>query len=177
MRPPTCTIDSSSLMALDHLGLLPQLSFLFARVLVPKAVRTELYRRRATKDRLRAIFNSYSFVERCNEYDKAAVDILLIERVVQGTKDRGEAEAVVQAKAGEMVIVDDQWGRELAMRFHCDVHGTFWLLRRFFELQLASSETREYFVTLRRRGRHLPWPAINKFLTGIGARAVTEDER
>jgi hypothetical protein len=94
MRPPICTIDASSVIALDHLNLLPQLSFLFSRVLLPKAVRTELFRRRATKDRLRAILESYTFIERCGDYDKVAVDILLVERATQGVEDRGEAEAV-----------------------------------------------------------------------------------
>jgi hypothetical protein len=46
MRPPLCTIDASCVIILDHLNLLPQMSFLFSRVLVPKAVRTELFRRR-----------------------------------------------------------------------------------------------------------------------------------
>jgi len=111
MRPPICTIDASSVIALDHLGLLPQLSVLFSRVLIPKAVRTELYRRRATKDRLQAILDSYAFVERCDSYDKGAVDLLLSEHAALGVEDRGEAEAVVQAaEAGAVVIVDDPWG-------------------------------------------------------------------
>src|ERR1019366_3537521 len=131
MRPPICTIDASCVIALGHLDLLPQLSFLFSRVLVPKAVRTELFRRRATKDRLRAILASYSFIERCDDYDKGTVDILLIERAAQGGEDRGEAEAVVQAAAvGAVVIVDDPWGRALAERFGRDLHGTFWILVR-----------------------------------------------
>lgn len=49
MRVPRCTIDSSCVIALDHLDLLPQLSLLVSRVLVPKAVREELLKRRATK--------------------------------------------------------------------------------------------------------------------------------
>jgi len=94
MRPQTSRLKASCLIALDHLDLLPQLSLLFSRVLVPRAVRVELFRRRQTKDRLRAVLKSYAFVERCDDYDKAAVEILLIERARQGVKDRGEAEAV-----------------------------------------------------------------------------------
>ncbi|SPE36771.1 hypothetical protein SBA6_60078 [Candidatus Sulfopaludibacter sp. SbA6] len=119
-------MDASSVIALDHLDLLPQLSLLSSRVLVPKAVRTELFRRRKTKDRLRAILRSYAFVERCDDYDKASVAIQLIERERQGVKDRGEAEAVVQGAAvGAVVIVDDPWGRDLAERVGCSFHGTF----------------------------------------------------
>src|SRR5438034_417494 len=104
MRRPICTIDASNVIALDHLRLLPQLSFLFSRILIPTAVRTELFRRRATKDRLQAILRSYNFVERCDKYDKGAVDLLLIERLARGIEDRGEAEAAVQASEMSVVV-------------------------------------------------------------------------
>jgi hypothetical protein len=97
MPPPVCTMDASSVIALDHLNLLPQLSLLFSRVLLPKAVRSELFRRRSTKNRLRALLESYAFLQRCDDYDNGAVDLLLIERASTGREDRGEAEAVVQA--------------------------------------------------------------------------------
>jgi predicted nucleic acid-binding protein len=119
MRTPRCTIDSSCVIALDHLDHLPKLSFLFSQVLLPKAVRNDLFRRTGTKKRVQSLFRTYAFVEPCDAYDKGAVDILLAERDREGTKDRGEAEAVVQAaQIGAMVIVDDQWGRELAAQGH-----------------------------------------------------------
>jgi hypothetical protein len=70
MRAPRCTIDSSCVIALDHLDLLPQLSLLFSRVLVPQGVREDLFKRRATKDRLLSLFDSYAFFERCDGYEK-----------------------------------------------------------------------------------------------------------
>jgi predicted nucleic acid-binding protein len=178
MPGPICTMDASSVIALDHLDLLPQLSFLFSRVLLPKAVRTELFRRRATKDRLRALLDSYAFVECCDDYDKGAVDVLLIEHARHGGEDRGETEAVVQAaKFGAIVVVDDLWGRDLAARFGRDVHGTFWVLRRFFELGLANSAvTRKHFVKLLRRGTRLPKAAVNEFLVEIGEAPLTEPD-
>ena len=97
MWPPRCTIDTSCFIALDHLDLIPKLSFLFSQVLLPKAVRNELFRDTTTKDRVRFLFNAYGFVNRCDNYDKGAVDILLVERVRQGKEDRGEVEAIVQA--------------------------------------------------------------------------------
>ena len=36
MRPLICTIDASIVIALDHLNLLPQLTVLFSRVLLPR---------------------------------------------------------------------------------------------------------------------------------------------
>jgi predicted nucleic acid-binding protein len=174
MRPPACTIDASSLIALDHLDLLPQLSLLFSRVLLPKAVRTELYRRRRTKDRLRALLGSFAFIVRCDNYDQGAVDILLAERGIRGGEDRGEAEAVVQAsETGASVIGDDPWGRTLAERFARDFHGAVWVLKRFYELGLASSAlTRSHFVALSRRGIRLPWPVVNDFLSEIGEQPI-----
>lgn len=56
MREGRCTIDSSCVIALHHLGLLPQLSMLFSTVLIPKAVREELSKRRLSKDHLRFLF-------------------------------------------------------------------------------------------------------------------------
>lgn len=168
---PACTIDSANVIALDHLGLLPQLSLLFSQVLMPRAVRKELSKRRLTKDRLRALLASYAFIERCDDYDQVAVDLLLIERAAQGVEDRGEAEAVVQAaKVGAAIIVDDLWGRRLAKR---SFHGTVWVLRRFFELGLASAAvTRGYFVELSGRGIRLPWAKVDQFLIEIGERPL-----
>jgi predicted nucleic acid-binding protein len=117
VRAPRCTIDSSCVIALDHLDLVPQLSLLFSEVLVPKSVREDLFKRRATKDRLQGLFEAYAFFQRCDHYDQGTVNFLLAERAREGDEDRGEAEAVVQAsQVGAVVIVDDPWGRELAER-------------------------------------------------------------
>jgi hypothetical protein len=64
MRSRRCTIDSSCIIALDHLQLVPQPSILFSPVLVPKAVRNELLKRRAVlvlpeDDANRGLANSF----------------------------------------------------------------------------------------------------------------------
>jgi predicted nucleic acid-binding protein len=171
-------MDTSSVIALDYVNLVASLSLLFSRVLLPTAVRTELYRRRSTKDRLQAILRSYSFIEHCYNFDKGAVDVLLVERLAQGVEDRGEAEAVVQAsETGAVVIVDDPWGRQLAKQYGREFHGTVWILCRFFELGLASGQlTRDRFVELHRRGIHLPWKSVNEFLEEIGERPIERTE-
>jgi predicted nucleic acid-binding protein len=170
MRAPRCTIDSSCVIALDHLDLLPQLSFLFSLVLVPKAVRDDIFKRRATKKRVRSLFDQYAFFERCDDYDRGTVDFLLAERAREAMKDRGEVEAIVQAaQSGATVIVDDPWGRILAERYDLDFHGTVWVLERFYELGLISAAAlRANFAALRDRGTRLPWDAVNGLLTGIG---------
>jgi predicted nucleic acid-binding protein len=169
MRSLRCTIDSSCIIALDHLHLVPQLSVLFSPVLVPKAVRNELFKVRATKDRLQFIFSTYGFFQRCDGYDQGTVDFLLAERARLGVKDRGEVEAVVQASQfGAAVIVDDPWGRDLATRSDLDFHGTVWVLQRFYQLGLLSSTLGECFAILRDRGMRLPWETIDELLVSIG---------
>ena len=170
MRARRCTIDSSCVIALNHLGLVPLLSVLFSIVLVPKAVREDLFKRRATKDRLRLLFESYAFFQRCDGYEQGTVDFLLAERARQGSRDRGEVEAVVQASQfGATVIVDDRWGRQLAARDSLEFHGTLWVLQRLHELDLLSSNgLRDCFASLRHRGIRLPWKAVNDLLVRIG---------
>jgi predicted nucleic acid-binding protein len=169
MRSRRCTIDSSCIIALDHLQLVPQLSMLFSPVLVPKAVRKELFKRRATKNRLQSIFSNYGFFQRCDSYDQGSVDFLLAERTRLGLKDRGEVEAVVQAsQAGAAVIVDDSWGRDLAARFDLDFHGTVWVLDQLHQLGLLSSTLGSCFHLLRVRGVRLPWETVNELLVRVG---------
>lgn len=170
MRGRRCTIDSSCVIALDLVGLIPSLSILFTSVLVPKAVRGELFTRRATKDRLRALFADYAFFERCNAYDQGAVDFLRAERSRQGMHDRGEVEAVVQASQfGAAVIIDDLWGRELAARYGLDCHGTLWVLEQLHSVRLRSSvEVRESLRLMGQHGIRLPWKEVDALLSRIG---------
>lgn len=170
MRGRRCTIDSSCVIALDHAGLVPSLSVLFNSVLIPKAVRAELFRRRVTKDRLQAIFADYAFFERCDRYDQGAVDILLMERKRQGLRDRGEVEGVIQAShLGAAVIIDDPWGRQLAERFDLDCHGTLWVLERLYDIRLLlPNQLRESLRKIRDRGIRLPWEAVDSLLSRIG---------
>ncbi len=170
MREGRCTIDSSCVIALHHLGLLPQLSMLFSMVLIPKAVREELSKRRVSKDLLRFLFREYALFQRCDDYEKGTIDFLLAERKREGSADRGEVEAVVQAsQVGAMVIVDDQWGRKLAASFDLKFHGTLWILQRFQELELISAtDLRAYLLTLRELGIRLPWTAANALLNKLG---------
>jgi len=44
---------------------------------VPKAVREELFKRRAAKDRLQNLFDTYAFFQRCDGYERGTVEFLL----------------------------------------------------------------------------------------------------
>lgn len=177
MRRRRCTIDTSCLIALDILGLIPRLSLLFEIVLVPRAVRREFYKRRVAKNQMRRFFRDFAFVRPCNDYERGAVEVYLIERARQDKRDQGEAEAVVQAaQFGAAVIVDDAWGREIAEKSELEVHGTFWLMQQFHGLGvLSASATRECFTLLRVNDRRLPWPMVNSFLRSIGQSELFDD--
>src|ERR1039457_347369 len=97
MQLPKAVLDTSCLVALDAVGALPLLSFLFSCVLLPRAVREELLRRSDMEERLSTLFREFAFIAPCDEYDQVAVDTLFADRQVSGSKDRGEAEAIIQA--------------------------------------------------------------------------------
>lgn len=174
MPKRSAVIDSSCIISLDVLNLLPQLTYLFESIHIPKAVRRELYDVRSTRDRLRALLRQYAVIRRCNDYDQAAVNILWAERHSEGSKDLGEVEAVVQAaKLGAVIVVDDPWGRELAERYRLDYHGTLWILERLCELRLLfPAVLREHLLTLRARGRHFPLAAANSLLERLGQKSI-----
>lgn len=92
----------------------------------------------------------------------------------RANRDRGEAEAVVQAaERGAAVIVDDKWGRELARKFALEYHGTIWILGRFHELGLLSAPgLRAHLVALRLRGIRLPRTEVNNLLSKVGEPAL-----
>lgn len=170
MRGRRCTIDSSCLIALDHAGVAPQLSMLFQAVLVPKAVRAELSRRRGIRDRLKVWKAELAFVEWCDEYDAGAVDLMLIELSKKGGQDRGEAEAVVQAaQVGAAVLIDDRWGRQLAQNFRLEYHGSLWVLERLHEMALLSPmAVREAVRRMQEQEIRLPGEAVEELLRRIG---------
>jgi predicted nucleic acid-binding protein len=169
MRARRCTIDSSCVIALDHLDMVPQLSFLFSIVLVPKAVRQEVFKRKAAKTRLQSLFATYAFFQPCDGYEQGTLDFLMAERTRQGTKDRGEIESVVQASQfGATVIVDDPWGRKLAAQYDLEFHGALWVLQRLNELDLLATSLRDCFASLRLRRIRLPWREVNALLSRVG---------
>lgn len=170
MRKPSAVIDSSCVIALDALDLLPQMAWLFGRLLLPKAVRVELNRRRSTKDRLRALLRDYDFVQPCDEYDQASVDVLVTWPTRAGKKDRGEAEAVVQASSvGAAIIIDEARGRKLAASYSLDLHDTIWILERMHALGIfAPSTVRQHLQELQERKIRIPLKAANEFLLRIG---------
>lgn len=176
VRKPVAVIDTSSVIALDAIDAWSELTVLFDRLLLPDGVRTELQRRRAMKDRLRKVFDEYSYVEWCTDYDRTAADILRPERKVRRNKDKGEAETIVQASTrGAIVIVDDRWGRKQAELYRLDYWGTLRILERFYELGLRTgARIRSDLLTLKQRRIRLPTRAIRTLLNEMGEQPLPE---
>jgi hypothetical protein len=75
-------------------------------------VRRELFRRRATKNRIRALLRENAFIAYCDDYDQTAVDVLLAERRVRGQKDRGEAEQESSSsERSDKCLLEGNWAR------------------------------------------------------------------
>ena len=130
MARRTATIDSSCLIALYHLNLLTELSFLFERIHIPKRVREEVSKKPALKSRLKRILRNLSLYRRCDVADPIRIELLLQERkrgrvIRRPNADRGEAEAVIQATeiGASFVIVDDPAGRAWAKGHRVESHG------------------------------------------------------
>ena len=47
----------------------------------------DLFKRRGTKDRIRSLFDTYAFFQRCDGYETGAVDFLLAERMLPDEDD------------------------------------------------------------------------------------------
>jgi predicted nucleic acid-binding protein len=167
---PEATIDASCLVALDTVDLVPQLSLLFSRVLVPRAVRSELTRQKSTRKRRQVLLRKYAFLEPCDDYDLGVLGVFLAERVRTRTRDRGEMEAIAQAaKFSTAILIDDKLGRNLASRQSLEYHGTLWVLRRFRELDLITgSGLRVFLERLRKSGARIPVKEANELLIEIG---------
>src|SRR5712691_4707720 len=98
MARRTATIDTSCLIALNHLQLLEKVAILFEKVYIPKAVQQEISRRGGPRRRIRSVLHRFALYQKCSAGDPARVALLLIERGkknIKPKKDLGEAEAIV----------------------------------------------------------------------------------
>ena len=127
MLGPVAVADTSVLIALHHLGLLPKLSMFYSQVLVPSAVRTEFLLKDEEKTREVALtlLISRAFFFPCDDYDTVQVNLYLLHRL-----GRGEAEALSQLRIrnADVILIDERRGRTIAERERLKVRGTIALL-------------------------------------------------
>jgi len=127
-------IDASVLVFLLHLDLLPNLVIRYDVIYVPRYVLDEVARKGRARYRLRSVLKKYSFFEKCSVSDDISVRLLSDRALNPDARiDRGEAEAIVQArerKVGE-VLIDEKKGRLIAERHSLSAHGLLGILKEF----------------------------------------------
>jgi predicted nucleic acid-binding protein len=172
------TIDTSVLVSLQSAQLLGAVSVLFDRLLVPAMVRKELEDGGENNRAALTAIDSFAIFEHCNDYDPSLVKTLLDTReFLREGRDRGEAEAVVQAaqRSAKMTLIDDPLGREWAKKHSIDCHGTIWLCRQLRYTGYLI-ELRCYFVRMIEHGRRQPLAEMNGFLEEFNESPISTDQ-
>jgi predicted nucleic acid-binding protein len=128
-------IDSSSLIALAHLGLAKTLDLFFDVIYVPSAVQREVNRKQRFRYRLAKLCKS-GIYQRCSLASKDRVDLLTVEL------DQGEAEALLQAQERNAAyfICDEKRARQIGEAQGLKLVGTLRILARL-HLQGQSQAT------------------------------------
>jgi len=173
------TIDTSTLLSLRCAGVLGAISLLSDRILVPRAVWAELAKGGPTNEAIESVLAEYGFFERCEDYDPARVQLLLDDRKNRKEgRDKGEAEAVIQAQERScgMVLVDDKLGRSWAERHGLQRHGTLWVWEELRGRGIVRS-LRPHFEALIRGRRRQPLAAMNDRLAKFGEPPISIDEK
>ena len=140
MALPLAVSDTSVLINIHHLDLLPSLSLLYRQVLVPAAVRTEFLRRDEQKTRETALtlLATRGFFTPCDEYDSIEVDLLKSYKM-----EGAEAEALSQLKIrkADVLLIDEKVGRKIAQREMRTVKGSVAVLGEFHKLRIIDLRT------------------------------------
>jgi predicted nucleic acid-binding protein len=132
-------IDASCLIYLWHLDLLQNLVTRYYPIYIPRYVLDEVRRKGRSKRRVQELIQRNAFLKICdvvNEYDAK----LLYDRKrnPQACIDRGEAEAIIQARERGFlqVLIDDRKGRRIAEQHSLNCKGVLGLLKDFQRLGL-----------------------------------------
>jgi len=156
MPGPVAVADTSVLIALHHLGLLPKLSMFYHQVLVPSAVRTEFLLKDEEKNREAALtlLISREIFFPCDDYDTVQVNLYLLSGL-----DRAEAEALSQLRIrnADVILIDERRGRTIAERERVKVRGTIALLASLDKLGFVN-----VWESVRRLRRELGFRVTDK---------------
>lgn len=129
MALPLAVSDTSVLINLHHLDLLPSLSLFYREVLVPAPVRVEFLRRDDQRSREVAlnILTIRGLFSPCDYFDTPQVELYRLEKM-----KGAEAEALSQLhiRSADVLLIDERIGRKIATREMRKVHGTASILAR-----------------------------------------------
>lgn len=170
-------IDTSCLRCLLLLDLsFPQYNLfraLFLRyytVHIPQFVWNEISRKGHKRGQLNRTLRRHPFLKRCNVIDEYAAQLLYdIKRNPNALIDRGEAEAIIQAReiGASEVLIDEGRGRGIAQAHSLNVKGVIGLIRDF-KLSGIISEARPLFEECQRHGFWIGNRLLRQVLKEIG---------
>ena len=145
--------DTTPIISLMKIGQLNLIEKLFGDVQIPNAVYTELVFNPRFAEEAELIQKS-PFIKRVIIEDIKAVDLL---RRAAGL-DIGESEAIILSDScqAELLLMDENKGRQVAKQMGLHLMGTVGILRAAYEERLLSSiEIMDCIEILRKNGRHI----------------------
>jgi predicted nucleic acid-binding protein len=170
-------IDTSCLQCLLLLDLsFPQynlfrtLSLLYGSVLIPQHVVNEVSRKGRKRGQLNRTLQHYSFLKKCGVMDDYAAQLLYDRRRnPSATIDRGEAEAIIQAReiGASEVLIDERKGSKIAQAHSLSVKGVLGLIKEF-KLIGVIPEAKPLFEVCRRHGFWISDALLKQVLEEIG---------
>lgn len=172
-RPRTAVIDTSCLLNLLHLTLISKIHLCYSTVYIPQFVLSEAEKWHHP-DELRRLLKHYSVLKKCSVGDKHQAELLYDpKRNPDAPIDRGEAEAIVQAKERGVseVLIDERKGTKTAQQHSLSVKGTLGLLRDF-KLMGLILKVEPLIAQLRStpRGFWLSDSVVSRLLNEVGER-------
>lgn len=136
MPLPIAVADTSVLISLHYLNLLPSLSLLYQKILVPAAVRVEFLTSDEMQNKEVAlnVLTTEGLFSPCDEYDIIQVDLL---RSLKMEGAEAEALSQLMIRQAEVLLIDEKIGRKVAEREMRKVQGTVGILAELHKLGLV----------------------------------------
>lgn len=145
--------DTTPLISLMKIGRLNLAEYMFGTIQIPNAVYDELVSNPQFEEEAQQIQKSL-FIKRVVIEDRKAVDML---RKSTGL-DVGESEAIFlsNARGADLLLIDENKGRQVAKKMGLHLMGTVGMLRVAYDEKLLSyEEVVECVEILRSNGRHI----------------------
>jgi predicted nucleic acid-binding protein len=170
-------IDTSCLLCLLILDrkfpqytLLRALFLRYAAVHIPQHVWNELRRRGRARGRLQGLLRDYPLFKRCDVGSPYEAQLLYDKHTNPHARiDRGEAEAIVQARERGLsdVLIDERKGTRIARAHSLNPRGIAGLIREF-KLNGMISAAQPLFAEIRQEGFWLSDKVVNEILEELG---------
>jgi len=170
-------IDTSCLQCLMELelsfpkyGLLRALSLRYYAIHIPQHVWNEIARHGRRRSQLQRLLKDYPFFRRCSVGDDYNAKLLYDRQTNPKARiDRGEAEAIIQAREREIseVLIDEKKGRRIAQAHTLNPRGIVGIIKEF-KLNEIIPEAAPLFEECRRNRFRLPEREVEEVLREIG---------